>query len=108
MNGAPFTWPAAALARFSHCLIMRPGRPESDHSFPPRRTDAETAANLRATIDDIVAVEDKLVVRWSIRGTFIGEPANGFPAKKGGRFAMGSISIYRLRMGKSRKTGVYN
>ena len=54
----------------------------------------------RTTIDDIVAAEDKAVVRWSIRGTFIGEPTNGFQAKKGERFAMGLVSMHRFANGK--------
>src|SRR6266446_510621 len=33
----------------------------------------------QSTIDDVFAAEDKVVVRWSIRGKYIGEPRPGFP-----------------------------
>jgi ketosteroid isomerase-like protein len=56
-------------------------------------TDAET------TIDDIFAGEDRVVLRMTIRGTYIGEPKISFP-KPGERFAMGGIAIYRFVDGK--------
>jgi ketosteroid isomerase-like protein len=51
------------------------------------------------TIDDVFATEDRVVIRMTIRGTFIGQPTPGFP-KAGERFSMGGIAIYRLVDGK--------
>jgi len=45
------------------------------------------------------AAEDKVVVRWSIRSKYIGEPKPGFP-NSGERFAMGAVAIYRFVDGK--------
>ena len=53
----------------------------------------------QSTIDDVFAAEDKVVVRWSIRGKYIGEPRTGFP-NPGEHFAMGAVAIYRLVDGK--------
>ena len=50
-------------------------------------------------IDDVFAADDKVVVRMTIRGTYIGEPKHGFP-KPGERFAMGGVAIYRFVDGK--------
>ena len=57
-------------------------------------------ANGETTLDDFFATEDRVVVRMTIRGTYIGdEPLPGFP-KKGERFAMGGVAIYRMVDGK--------
>jgi ketosteroid isomerase-like protein len=53
----------------------------------------------QSTIDDVFSAEDKVVVRWSIRGKYMGEPKPGFP-NPGERFAMGAVAIYRLVDGK--------
>ena len=53
----------------------------------------------QSTIDDVIAAEDKVVVRSSIRGKYIGDPRPGFP-NPGERFAMGLIAIYRFVDGK--------
>jgi ketosteroid isomerase-like protein len=53
----------------------------------------------QSTIDDVFAAEDKVVVRWSISGKYIGEPKPGFPSP-GERFAMGAGAIYRFVDGK--------
>jgi len=50
-------------------------------------------------IEDVFAADDKVVLRWSMRGTYIGEPKHGFP-KPGERFAMGAVAIYRFVNGK--------
>ena len=50
-------------------------------------------------LDDIFATDDRVVIRMIIRGTYIGEELPGFP-KKGERFAMGGVSIYRFVDGK--------
>ena len=52
------------------------------------------------TLDDFFATEDRVVIRMTMRGTYIGdESLPGFP-KKGERFAMGCVAIYRLVDGK--------
>jgi predicted ester cyclase len=50
-------------------------------------------------MDDIFAVDDKVVLRWSVFGTYAGEDKPGYP-KKGERFAIGAIAIYRFVDGK--------
>src|SRR5215471_19325186 len=49
----------------------------------------------QSTWDDIFAADDKVVIRFTIRGRYIGEVKNGFP-KPGERFSMGAIAIYRF------------
>jgi predicted ester cyclase len=56
-------------------------------------------SNTQSTIDDVFAAEDKVVMRWSIHGKYIGEPKPGFP-NPGERFAMGAVAIYRFVDGK--------
>ncbi|HXN85686.1 MAG TPA: ester cyclase, partial [Candidatus Binataceae bacterium] len=48
---------------------------------------------------DIFAAEDKVVMRMTMHGTYVGECKNGFP-KPGERFAMGAVAIYRFVDGK--------
>jgi predicted SnoaL-like aldol condensation-catalyzing enzyme len=60
---------------------------------PSMFSDAQTK------IDDVFAADDKVVLRMTIRGTYIGEPKHGFP-KPGERFAMGAVAIYRFVDGK--------
>jgi ketosteroid isomerase-like protein len=60
----------------------------------------------QSTIDDVFAAEDKVVVRWSISGKYIGEPKPGFP-NPGERFAMGAVAIYRFVDGKIVDDGAY-
>jgi predicted ester cyclase len=50
-------------------------------------------------IDDILAVDDKVVLRYTVFGTYVGEEKPGYP-KKGERFASGTIAIYRFVDGK--------
>lgn len=57
------------------------------------------SSDTQATIDDIFAVDDKVVMRMTTRGTYIGEPKHAFP-KPGERFAMGLVAIYRFVNGK--------
>jgi len=57
-------------------------------------------ADAQSTVDDFFAVDDRVVVRITIRGTYIGdESLPGFPSK-GERFAMGGVAIYRFTDGK--------
>jgi len=52
-----------------------------------------------STLDDIIAADDKVVVRIAQRVTYIGEPRSGFP-KPGEKFSMGAVAIYRILDGK--------
>jgi hypothetical protein len=59
----------------------------------------------QSTLDEIFAADDKVVVRFTIRGRYIGEVKNGFP-KPGELFAMGAVAIYRFSRWKdSRRLG---
>jgi hypothetical protein len=49
---------------------------------------AKLIKDAEQTIDDLFATEDRVVMRTTIRGTFVGEPTPGFPAN-GERFEMG-------------------
>ena len=53
----------------------------------------------RTTINDIIAENDKVAVRWTITGTWIGQPAPGSPSY-GEKVAVGSMSWYRFVEGK--------
>jgi predicted ester cyclase len=53
----------------------------------------------QTTIDDVFAADDKVVLRMTLRGTYIGEPKHAFP-QPGERFAMGIVAIYRFVGGK--------
>jgi len=58
-----------------------------------------TAPDIRATIEDIFAEEDKVAVRWTFRGTHRGESRlSGAPT--GEEFTAVAISIYRFAKGK--------
>jgi steroid delta-isomerase-like uncharacterized protein len=50
------------------------------------------------TVEDVIAADDRVVVRWTNSGTHIGEFA-GLPAS-GGTFSISGIDIYRLADGK--------
>jgi hypothetical protein len=63
---------------------------DGEHDYSP---------DTQLRIDDIFAADDKVVMRYSIYGTYLGEPKNGSP-KTGEKFAMGIITIYRLVDGK--------
>jgi ketosteroid isomerase-like protein len=53
----------------------------------------------RSKMDDILAVDDKVILRYSVFGTYVGEEKPGYP-KKGERFASAVIAIYRFVDGK--------
>ena len=57
------------------------------------------ASDRQIVIEDIFAEADKVAVRWTIRGTYNGEPRPGYP-KPGEQFTQGMISIYRFANGK--------
>ena len=58
-----------------------------------------TFSEEESTPEDIFAADDKVVVRWTIRGRYIGEARRGFP-NPGERFSMGAVAIYRFVDGK--------
>lgn len=53
----------------------------------------------QSKIDDVLAVDDKVILRWSVFGTYVGEEKPGY-LKKGERFTCGAIAIYRFVNGK--------
>jgi ketosteroid isomerase-like protein len=53
----------------------------------------------QSKIDDVFAVDDKVVLRFGVFGTYVGEERSGGP-KKGERFASAAIAIYRFVDGK--------
>jgi|HubBroStandDraft_1064217.scaffolds.fasta_scaffold24943_2 ketosteroid isomerase-like protein len=52
-----------------------------------------------AKLDDIFAVDDKVVLRWSVHGTYAGEEKPGL-LRRGERFTLAAIAIYRFVDGK--------
>ena len=57
------------------------------------------APELQATLDDILAEGEKVALRWSARGTHLGEWLDVPPT--GHHFTMSGISIYRIAQGKA-------
>jgi ketosteroid isomerase-like protein len=53
----------------------------------------------RATINDIIAENDRVAVRWTITGTWIGQQPAGSP-RYGEKVVVGSMSWYRFVDGK--------
>lgn len=53
----------------------------------------------RATIDDIIAENDKVAIRWTITGSWIGGQVPGSPPY-GEKVVVGSMSWYRFVDGK--------
>jgi predicted SnoaL-like aldol condensation-catalyzing enzyme len=53
----------------------------------------------RTTIDDIIAENDRVAIRWTITGTWIGPQRPGSPPY-GHQVAVGSMSWYRFVDGK--------
>jgi hypothetical protein len=53
----------------------------------------------QSKIEDIPAVDDKVILRWRVFGTEVGEEKPGSP-KKSERFASAAIAIYRFIDGK--------
>lgn len=52
-----------------------------------------------ATIEDIIADDDRVAVRWTFTGIYRGEPRPGYP-KPGQKITLGSMSFYRFANGK--------
>ena len=55
--------------------------------------------DVKATLDDIFAGGDRVALRWSARGTHLGEWLGVPPT--GQHFTMSGISIYRIAEGKA-------
>ena len=67
-----------------------------------KRFNAEAAVafpDVRVTIEDLLAEEDKVVIRWTLRGTHRGELRGGIPAT-GRRVEVSGITISRIEGGK--------
>ena len=56
-------------------------------------------SNKQGRIEDIIAEGDKVAVRWTITGTYRGEPRADYPAP-GQKITFGSMSFYRFLNGK--------
>jgi len=81
------------------CHAMPPGTPPGPAGFRQfYGTIRTTFADVRYTVEDLIAEGDKVVVRWkwdaTHRGDFLGIPPTGGPAPLTG------IAIYRLADGK--------
>ncbi|MGH3148048.1 MAG: ester cyclase, partial [Rubrobacter sp.] len=75
-----------------------PGLPPGPEGMMQALTTYRTALpNVKATIDDIFAGGDRVALRWSARGTHLGEWLGVPPT--GHRFTMSGISIYRIAEG---------
>src|SRR5271157_583776 len=80
-----------------------PNWPDWPRGLEAARTLATLGAKLfsgaHATMEDIFAEGDKVVVRWANNGTYIGEARPGTP-NPGQPFSLGGMSIYRFVDGK--------
>ena len=56
-------------------------------------------SEVQTRIEDIIAEDEKVAVRWTFSGIFRGEPRPGYP-QPGERITSGSMSIYRFANGK--------
>jgi predicted ester cyclase len=77
-----------------------PGLPPGPEGMKQALTYYRAAApELQATLDDILAEGEKVALRWSARGTHLGEWLDVPPT--GHHFTMSGISIYRIAQGKA-------
>jgi len=72
-----------------------PGQGEGRDGVLDRFSILTSSLAPRFTIDDVIAEEDKVVVRWTNRGTHVGDFA-GIPAT-GRTFTFTGIDIYRIQ-----------
>ncbi len=77
---------------------MLPGQRAGLAGLRDRVTMLKTALDSRFTIEDVIAEDDKVVVRWINSGTHVGEFA-GIPAT-GKSFAIAGVDVYRMRDAK--------
>ena len=77
-----------------------PGLPPGPEGMKQALTYYHSASpELEATIDDIFAAGDRVALRWSARGTHLGEWLDVPPT--GHHFTMSGITIYRIAEGKA-------
>src|SRR5579872_2530387 len=80
-----------------------PNWPDWPRGLEGARALAKLSSTLFSDIDgkmeDIFAEGDKVVVRWTAGGTYIGEARPGTP-NPGDRFSLGGMSMYRFVDGK--------
>jgi predicted ester cyclase len=77
-----------------------PGLPPGPEGMKQALTYYRAAApELQATLDDILAEGEKVALRWSARGTHLGEWLDVPPT--GHHFTMSGITIYRIAQGKA-------
>jgi predicted SnoaL-like aldol condensation-catalyzing enzyme len=77
-----------------------PGLPPGPEGMKQALTYYHSASpELEATIDDIFAAGDRVALRWSARGTHLGEWLDVAPT--GHHFTMSGITIYRIAEGKA-------
>jgi steroid delta-isomerase-like uncharacterized protein len=67
-----------------------------------QRDIAEAFQDARFNIDEIIAADDRVVVRWTLYATHTGPFAGLPPTNK--KITVGGISLYRLRDGKITET----
>jgi hypothetical protein len=72
-----------------------PNGPEGARMLVNRVRDS----GFEARIEDIIAEDDKVAVRWTFRGIYRGDPQPGYP-KPGHKITFGSMSFYRFVNGK--------
>jgi predicted ester cyclase len=92
------------LTRFAHpisCFTHQTGQIGREESRARKLViyGRQLYRDARTTLDDIIAENDKVAVRWTITGTWIGQQRPGFPPY-GERVAVGSMSWYRFVDGK--------
>lgn len=75
-----------------------PGQANGIEGLRQRVEMLRNAFHPQFTIEDIIAEQDKVVVRWTNRGTHVGE-FMGLPAT-GKSFTIAGIDIHRLQDGK--------
>lgn len=75
-----------------------PGHPPGLAGFKQRVEMLRSAFRPCFTVEDVIAEDDKVVVRWTNRGTHVGDFLGMPPTGKA--FAMAGIDIHRLRDGK--------
>ena len=56
-------------------------------------------AGVEMKIEDIIAEDDRVAVRWTTTGMYRGEPKPGYP-KPGEKVTYGNIAFYRIVNGK--------
>jgi len=67
-----------------------------------QRAIAEAFRDARFDIDEMIAADDRVVVRWTLQATHTGPFAGIPPTNK--KITVGGISLYRLRDGKITET----